>query len=64
MIASDRHRETIRFRHEPEDTGMHRYRVELVPLEGEETTDNNSISRNVWVSNDQIRFLLIENRPR
>lgn len=64
MIASDRHRETIRFRHEPEDARIHRYRVELSPLEGEETTDNNSASRNVWVSNDRIRFLLIENRPR
>ncbi len=63
-IASDKHRESIRFRHEPEDARIHRYRVELSPLDGEETTDNNSSSRNVWVSNDQIRVLLIEDRPR
>ncbi len=63
-IASDQQRETIRFRHEPEDAGIHRYRVELSPLDGEETIDNNSASRSVWVSNDQIRVLLIEDRPR
>ncbi|MFN9718295.1 MAG: hypothetical protein ACK58L_06355, partial [Planctomycetota bacterium] len=63
-IASDKHRESIRFRHEPEDARIHRYRVELSPLDGEETTDNNAASRNVWVSNDRIRVLLIEDRPR
>lgn len=63
-IVSDRHREAIRFRHEPDSAGIHRYRVELAALEGEETTDNNSVSRNVWVSSDQIRVLLIEDRPR
>jgi hypothetical protein len=63
-VASDKHRESIRFRHEPVDARIHRYRVELSPMDGEETTDNNSVSRNVWVSNDKIRVLLIENRPR
>lgn len=63
-ITGDKHRESIAFRHEPEDAGIHRYRVELSPLNGEETTDNNSTSRNVWVSNDQIRVLLIEDLPR
>ncbi|MFN9134796.1 MAG: hypothetical protein ACK5YE_03090, partial [Planctomyces sp.] len=38
--------------------------MELSALGGEETTGNNSVSRNVRVSGDQIRVLLIEGRPR
>ena len=63
-IRTDKHRESIRFRHEPRDAGIHRYRLELSALAGEETTGNNSVSRNVRVSGDQIRVLLIEARPR
>jgi len=63
-VASDKHRESIRFLHEPKEARIHRYRLELSALDGEESTDNNSASCNVWVSNDQIRVLLIEDRPR
>lgn len=63
-VASDKHRESIRFLHEPKVARIHRYRLELSALDGEESTDNNSASCNVWVSNDQIRVLLIEDRPR
>lgn len=63
-FSTDKHRESIVFRHEPADARIHRYRVELANVEGEETTENNSAERNVWVSNDQIRVLLIEDRPR
>ncbi|MFN9294146.1 MAG: hypothetical protein ACK6EB_39195, partial [Planctomyces sp.] len=63
-IRTDKHRESIRFRHEPRDAGIHRYRVELCALAGEETSGNNAVSRNVRVSGDQIRVLLIEGRPR
>lgn len=64
IFPSDKHRESIVFRHEPTDARIHRYRVEISKMEAEETTQNNSAERTVWVSNDQIRVLLIEDRPR
>ncbi len=63
-FTTDKHRESVLFRHEPADARIHRYRVELSPIDGEETVENNSAERSVWVSNDQIRVLLIEDRPR
>lgn len=63
-IESDNHRETVTFRHQPEEPRIHDYRVELAELPNEETTENNRSSKPVWVSQDQIRVLLIDQRPR
>ncbi|MEZ5944974.1 MAG: hypothetical protein R3C18_26615 [Planctomycetaceae bacterium] len=63
-IASDHHRETVTFRHQPEEPRIHEYRVELAELPEEETAENNKSSKPVWVSQDRIRVLLIDERPR
>lgn len=63
-ITSNHHRESMTFRHEPKEPRIHEYRVELAELADEETEQNNSVSKPVWVSQDRIRVLLIDQRPR
>ncbi|MEZ6121972.1 MAG: hypothetical protein R3C49_02210 [Planctomycetaceae bacterium] len=63
-ITSDRHRETISFRHQPEEARIHKFRVELSGLADDETPGNNVASSQVWVSDDRIRVLIVEDRPR
>lgn len=63
-ITSDRHRETIRFRHEPKEARLHSFRVELLGLTDDETPENNVANSQVWVSKDRIRVLIVEDRPR
>lgn len=63
-ITSDQHRETVTFRHEPKEPRIHDYLVELAELPEEETEQNNFVSKPVWVSQDRIRLLLIDQRPR
>ncbi|MCA9063076.1 MAG: hypothetical protein KDA96_08455, partial [Planctomycetaceae bacterium] len=63
-IAGDCFQQTVTFLHQPEDAGLHEYRVELGELPGEETTENNSMRRPIWVSQDHIRVLLVDERPR
>ena len=64
QITSDRHRETISFRHEPKEARLHDFRVELSGLEDDETPENNIADSQVWVSKDRIRVLIVEDRPR
>ena len=63
-ITSERHRETISFRHKPEEARIHNYRVELAGLEDDETPENNTATSQVWVTDDRIRVLIVEERPR
>lgn len=63
-VTSDSHRESVTFRHQPEEAKIHQYRVELAEFPGEETNQNNSVTKPVWVSQDRIRVLLIDERPR
>ena len=63
-ITSDHHRESVTFRHQPEEPGIHEYRIELAELPNEESTANNESLKAVWVSQDHIRVLLIDERPR
>ncbi|MEZ6094450.1 MAG: hypothetical protein R3C03_09480 [Pirellulaceae bacterium] len=63
-IASDQHREAVTFEHQPEEPGIHEYRFELAELPNEESTENNRSLKPVWVSQDRIRVLLIDERPR
>ena len=64
QIDGNRHRATVVFRDQPEQIGVHQYSVELDPLPGERNTENNRLSSRVWVSKDDIRMLIVENRPR
>ena len=63
-ITSDHHRDTVTFQHQPEEPGIHEYRVELAELPNEESAENNQFLKPVWVSQDRIRVLLIDERPR
>ena len=63
-ITSNRHRQTIRFRQQPEDARLHNYRVELSGLAADESPENNVAQSQVWVSQDRIRVLIVEDRPR
>ena len=64
QIHGNRHRETVVFRDQPDEIGVHQYTVELDPIEGERTKENNRLASRVWVSKDYIRMLIVENRPR
>ncbi|XZE56541.1 hypothetical protein SH139x_002659 [Planctomycetaceae bacterium SH139] len=63
-ISSEHHRDTVTFQHQPEEPGIHEYRVELAELPNEESAANNQFLKPVWVSQDRIRVLLIDERPR
>ncbi|MEZ6040037.1 MAG: hypothetical protein R3C20_06000 [Planctomycetaceae bacterium] len=63
-ITSDNHRQTVSFRHQPQEPRIHEYRVELAELPNEESAQNNQLLKPVWVSQDRIRVLLIDERPR
>lgn len=63
-ITSEHFRDTVTFQHQPEEPGIHEYRVELAELPNEESVENNRLLRSVWVSQDRIRVLLIDERPR
>lgn len=63
-VRGNRHRETLVFRDQPDEVGVHQYAVELEPVPGESIPENNRASARVWVSKDYIRMLIVENRPR
>ncbi len=63
-ITNDHHRESVTFQHQPEEPGIHEYRVGLAELPNEESVENNHFLKPVWVSQDRIRVLLIDERPR
>ncbi len=60
----NRHRQTLVFDHRPDQSGVHQYTIELDPVPGERIEENNRLSSRVWVSQDSIRMLIVENRPR
>ncbi|MCA8994393.1 MAG: hypothetical protein KDA88_20615 [Planctomycetaceae bacterium] len=64
VITGEQHRESVTFSHQPEEPRIHEYRVELAGLPNEESTENNQLVKPVWVSQDRIRVLLIDQRPR
>ena len=64
VITGEQHRESVTFSHQPEEPRIHEYRVELAELPNEESTENNRLLKPVWVSQDRIRVLLIDQRPR
>lgn len=63
-ITSEHHRDTVTFQHQPGEPGIHEYRVELDELPNEESAENNQFLKPVWVSQDRIRVLLVDQRPR
>lgn len=48
----------------PTEEGDHTYEIELTPLEGESTLENNRLTATVSVRRTKIRVLLVERHPR
>ncbi len=52
---------SIRLR--PDKSGWHRYRLEVVPLQGEKWTDDNAVEIAVWQAPTKLRVLLVCGHP-
>ena len=63
-VEADTLRTRVQLADEPDETGLHAYRVKVEDLEGEVLTTNNEHPLSVSVSDDQTRLLLIDGRPR
>jgi len=63
-VEADSFRTRVQLADEPEDTGMHAYRVRIEDLEDEVLATNNERPLSVSVTDDQTRLLVIEGRPR
>ncbi len=62
-LGPDNTTQTVRLTHRPQSVGQFRYTLEAEPLEGELQTDNNRQHRNVTVSDEKIRVLLVQAYP-
>jgi hypothetical protein len=63
-IPQDHHREEVRFRHVPEEGGIHAYRVELDPRAGELFADNNGWKFETAVTDARTNVLIVDSYPR
>ena len=64
QIPGDHFRTAMDFNDEPQQNAFHQYAVEIDPLEDEAIVQNNRSTANVWVTNDRLRLLIVEQRPR
>lgn len=63
-VAGDVFRTRIQLTDEPRKVGLHPYRVEIEPVEGEVFESNNSYPLTLSVTDDKTNVLLIDSRPR
>lgn len=63
-VGTDVFRTRIQLTDEPKKVGLHSYRVEIEPVEGEVFRDNNSYPLTLSVTDDKTKVLLIDSRPR
>jgi hypothetical protein len=54
----------VRFAHTPAEAGLFEYSVEIAPIDGEWSQDNNKWAFEVAVSTDRLNVLLLDDRPR
>ncbi|MBX3416136.1 MAG: VWA domain-containing protein [Pirellulaceae bacterium] len=64
QLPNNQVRTSVQFEDKPDQAGLHRYAVEIEPLDGEQILENNRREASVWVSNDRLRLLIVEQRPR
>lgn len=62
-FTSDHHLETVMFELEADEAGMQRYVVELQPIEGEVTVDNNTSQFMIDVLDGRQKVLLLSHAP-
>ncbi|NQT87716.1 hypothetical protein HQ560_13185, partial [bacterium] len=58
-VETDKLRTRIQLSDEPQDTGLHAYRVKIEETEGEVLAENNEFPLSVSVTDDQTRFLIV-----
>ena len=63
-VPTDSYRARVQLGHEPKAPGIHRYRVEVQPFEGEVFEANNQYPLAVNVTDDRVKVLLVDGRPR
>jgi hypothetical protein len=63
-VPNDRYRASIELGDEPATPGLHHYRVEVQKFEGEVLTANNQYPITVNVTDERIKLLIIDGRPR
>ncbi|MCX5655099.1 MAG: hypothetical protein NTY65_10680, partial [Planctomycetota bacterium] len=63
-VPTDNYRTTVELGDEPAAAGLHRYRVEVQKFEGEVLATNNQYPITVNVSDERIKLLIIDGRPR
>lgn len=54
----------VQFEDEPEEIGLHNYRITIDPLTNDRIQENNQRETSVWVTNDRLNLLIVEQRPR
>lgn len=62
--AGDSSRARVQLADAPKEAGVHDYRLQIEPVDGEVIINNNERPFTVQVSRDRTRLLLIEGRPR
>lgn len=63
-IISDQQRTALQFTDIPKEIGMHHYQIKIDSLKSERIQENNQRELSVWVTNDRLNLLIIEQRPR
>lgn len=63
-IVSDQQRTTVVFTDIPEAIGLQHYQIKIDPLRMEKFSGNNQRELSVWVTNDRLNVLIVEQRPR
>jgi len=63
-IPTDMYRTRVELYDKPEAAGLHHYRIEVQKFEGEVLASNNQYPISVNVSDERIKLLLIDGRPR
>ncbi len=63
-VPLDVYRTRVQLGHEPEEEGLHRYRVAVAGAEGDVLPANNAFPLAVHVTDDRTKLLLVEGLPR
>lgn len=63
-ILSDEQSNAVRFDDTPDEIGMHHYEIRIDPPLQDRVPENNRRELSVWVTNDRLNLLIVEQRPR
>ncbi len=55
---------SVQFDDTPDELGMHHYEIRIDPLPADRVSENNRRDLSVWVTNDRLNLLVVEQRPR